>query len=61
MKANVGGIDKWLRIALGIALIVWAATGGPVWAWVGIVPLLTGLFNFCPLYRLLGVNTCART
>lgn len=60
MKANVGGVDKWIRIALGIALIVWAATGGPVWAWLGIVPLLTGLFNFCLLYRLLGVSTCPR-
>lgn len=60
MKANVGGVDKWLRIALGIALIVWAATGGPVWAWIGVVPLATGLFNFCPAYRLLGVNTCRR-
>ena len=60
MKANVGGIDKWIRIALGIALIVWAATGGPAWAWLGIVPLLSGLFGFCPLYRVLGVNTCPR-
>jgi Protein of unknown function (DUF2892) len=60
MKANVGGIDKWLRILAGVALIAWAATGGPVWAWVGVVPLATGLFNFCPLYRLVGINTCRR-
>ena len=58
MKANVGGVDKVLRIVLGVALIAWAATGGPVWAWVGVVPLLTGLFNFCPLYALLGMSTC---
>lgn len=58
MKANVGGADKWLRIAVGVALIAWAAMGGPAWAWIGVVPVLTGLFNFCPLYALLGMNTC---
>lgn len=60
MKANVGRADKWIRILLGLALIAWAATGGPVWAWIGVVPLATALFNFCPLYRVLGVNTCRR-
>jgi hypothetical protein len=60
MKANVGGVDKWLRIAAGLALIAWALAGGPAWAWIGVVPLATGLFNFCPVYRLLGMNTCRR-
>ena len=60
MQANVGQADKWVRIVVGVALIVWAATGGPVWAWIGVVPLATGLFNFCPLYRLIGINTCRR-
>lgn len=60
MKTNVGSVDKWLRVAVGLLLIVWAATGGAVWAWIGVVPLATGLFNFCPLYALLGVNTCKR-
>lgn len=59
MKTNVGGIDRILRIVVGIALIAWALMGGPVWAWVGIVPLATGLIGFCPLYPLLGVNTCS--
>ncbi|HEX4909234.1 MAG TPA: DUF2892 domain-containing protein [Permianibacter sp.] len=58
MKSNVGGIDKLLRIGAGIGLIAWALLGGPVWAWVGVVPLATGLFNFCPLYTLIGLNTC---
>lgn len=58
MKANVGGVDKLLRIVVGVALIAWAATGGPVWAWIGVVPLLTGVFNFCPLYAALGMSTC---
>ena len=58
MKSNVGGIDKLLRIGAGIGLIAWALLGGPVWAWIGVVPLATGLFNFCPLYTLIGINTC---
>lgn len=58
MKSNVGGIDKLLRIGAGIGLIAWALLGGSVWAWIGVVPLATGLFNFCPLYTLLGINTC---
>lgn len=59
MKANVGGIDKAVRIILGLALIAWAAVfDGPVWAWIGVIPLATGLINFCPLYSLIGINTC---
>jgi hypothetical protein len=60
MKLNVGGIDRILRIVVGLALIVWALMGGPVWAWIGIVPLGTGLFSFCPLYSMIGMNTCAK-
>ena len=60
MQANVGGADKWLRIVVGQALIAWALMGGPVWAWIGVVPLATGLFNFCPPYKLVGINTCRR-
>lgn len=59
MKSNVGGIDKTLRIVAGIALIALAAMGTiGVWGYIGVVPLLTGLFNFCPVYPLLGINTC---
>lgn len=58
MKANVGGIDRILRIVVGIALVAWALLGGPVWAWIGVVPLATGLVGFCALYPLLGINTC---
>lgn len=61
MKANVGNIDKWVRILVGLLLIAWVAVGdGPTWAWIGVVPLATGLFKFCPLYRLLGINTCRK-
>ena len=58
MKINVGGIDKILRIAVGLALIAWALVGGPVWAWVGVVPLATGAIGWCPAYNLFGMNTC---
>lgn len=58
MKANVGGIDKILRIIVGIALIAWALMGGPVWAWIGILPLVTGTLGWCPAYTLIGLNTC---
>jgi hypothetical protein len=61
MKANVGSIDRILRIVVGLALIAWAAAlGGPIWAWIGVVPLATGLFKFCPAYTLLGMNTCPK-
>lgn len=59
MKSNVGGMDKIARIVIGVALVVLAAMGQiGVWGYIGIVPILTGLFNFCPLYPLLGINTC---
>lgn len=58
MKCNVGGIDRILRIVVGLVLIALALTGTVgVWGWIGIMPLATGLFKFCPAYILLGVNT----
>ena len=61
MKSNVGGIDKIIRILAGVALIAWALMGGPVWAWIGVVPLATGLLGWCPAYTLFGMNTCPRS
>jgi hypothetical protein len=59
MKANVGSIDRVLRLVLGLALIALAATGiVGAWGWLGVVPVATALFRFCPAYTLLGVNTC---
>ncbi len=59
MKTNVGGIDRILRIAIGVALIALAATGSiGWWGWLGIVPLLTGVMGSCALYSLLGFSTC---
>lgn len=59
MKFNVGGIDRILRIVVGLALVGWALSGGPVWAWVGLVAIGTGAIGFCPLYPLIGLNTCS--
>ncbi|MFC0239471.1 YgaP family membrane protein [Rhodopseudomonas telluris] len=58
MSANVGMIDRLLRAVVGIGLIYWALTGGPVWAWIGVVPLLTAAVGFCPAYTLFGIRTC---
>ena len=58
MKTNVGGIDKIIRILASVALIAWALMGGPVWAWIGVVPLATGLLGWCPAYTLFGMNSC---
>jgi hypothetical protein len=59
MKLNVGGIDRKVRIALGLALIAWALLGGPVWAWIGVLALATGAMGWCPPYALLGISTCS--
>lgn len=58
MKVNIGGLDRTLRIAVGVALIAWAIFGGPVWAWIGVIPLATGLVGFCGAYSIFGINTC---
>jgi len=61
MKANVGGVDKILRIVLGLVLIGLAIAGiGVPWTWIGVIPLATGLINFCPLYMLVGTSTCKK-
>jgi membrane protein implicated in regulation of membrane protease activity len=60
MKSNVGGMDRVLRIVLGLVLIGLTLTGNiGVWGWLGIVPLATGLLGWCPPYAMLGFSTCA--
>lgn len=59
MQANVGGIDRILRIVVGIVLIALAASGSVgVWGYIGVVPLLTGLVGWCPAYLPFGFKTC---
>ena len=59
MKLNVGGIDRILRIVVGLVLIALAVTGTVGWwGWLGVIPLATGLLRVCPAYSILGMNTC---
>ncbi|EGV51789.1 hypothetical protein QQ73_19610 [Candidatus Endoriftia persephone str. Guaymas] len=60
MTKNVGGIDRILRLIVGIALLVWGfVLSDPInwWGAIGIVPLFTALINWCPIYPLIGMNT----
>lgn len=57
-KSNVGGLDRMARVFLGWVLILLVFVGPKTpWGWLGLIPLLTGTFKFCPLYRLFGWNT----
>jgi O-antigen ligase len=59
MTRNMGQTDRILRFAVGALLIILALTGTiGAWGWIGIVPIATAALNFCPAYRLLGINTC---
>ena len=59
MKANVGSIDQAVRVIVGLALIVATLVGAVgLWGWIGILPLLTGSFRFCPAYIPFGISTC---
>jgi len=56
---NEGTVDRVLRVVVGAVLIGLVFVGPQTpWGWIGLVPLATGLVGFCPLYRVLGVNTC---
>lgn len=59
MKANVGGADKIIRIILGAVLVSLVFIGPKTqWGWIGLIPLLTGVFSYCPLYQLIGFSSC---
>lgn len=67
MTTNVGMLDRFLRIVVGLALVAWALGWGPAigvpttsyaWiGWIGVIPLVTGLLGACPAYTLLGLST----
>ncbi|WP_338466804.1 DUF2892 domain-containing protein [Novosphingobium sp. ZN18A2] len=58
-KTNVGSLDRIARIVLGVILIALVFVGPKTpWGWLGIIPLATGLLRTCPLYSILGLNTC---
>jgi Protein of unknown function (DUF2892) len=59
MKANEGGLDRILRIVVGLGLLSLVFVGPQTpWGYVGLVPLITGLIGFCPLYAVFGLSTC---
>lgn len=58
MKTNIGNVDRVLRIVVGGGLVIATAMGIiPVWGWIGVIPLVTGIAGFCPLYSLLKIST----
>lgn len=61
LSLNVGNIDRSIRVVLGLALIALAATQTiGAWGYLGIIPLVTGVVAYCPLYSLFGIRTCSR-
>jgi len=55
---NIGNIDNILRVLLGMVLLSLIFIGPSTpWGWLGLVPLVTALISFCPIYRILGINT----
>ncbi len=60
MSCNVGGIDRILRVIVGLGLVAYAFFGAQPIAYIGIVPLVTGLFGFCPIYPIFKISTCKK-
>lgn len=62
MEKNEGNLDRMIRVLLGLALIAYAllmpTASLAVIAWIGVIPLVTGLIGWCPIYRIFGMNTC---
>ena len=59
LKTNAGSLDRGMRVAVGLLLISLVFFGPQTpWGWLGLIPLATGLIGWCPLYRMLGMNTC---
>jgi hypothetical protein len=59
MKTNEANLDRALRVVIGVVLLALVFVGPhTAWGWLGLIPLATGLFGFCPLYRLVGIDTC---
>lgn len=60
MRTNESSVDRALRVVLGIVVLSLVVVGPrSPWGLLGLVPLLTGLVGFCPLYRVVGITTCA--
>jgi hypothetical protein len=57
MSKNVGGIDRIIRIILGLAIIGWGVFAQNWLGAIGAIPLFTGLLSWCPMYMPMGINT----
>ena len=59
MYENIGRIDRLLRLLIGLTLLAMRVLGMVgLWGWMGLIPMATALFKFCPAYMLLGIKTC---
>lgn len=60
MLTNEGTLDRVLRVALGLVLLALTQVGpATLWGYLGVIPLVTGVVGFCPVYRLFGADTRA--
>ena len=57
MKANIGSIDRIIRFILGAVIIILGFYFQSWWGAIGILPIITGLVNYCPAYGLIGIST----
>lgn len=57
MACNVAVWDRIIRIIFGILLLIWTVAGGPFWGLIGIIPIATGSWGFCPFYALAKIRT----
>ena len=61
MKKNIGSVERGIRVVAGLAILSLAVIGPKSpWAFLGAVPLLTGLIGWCPPYAVLGISTCRK-
>ncbi|MBK7964207.1 MAG: DUF2892 domain-containing protein [Bacteroidetes bacterium] len=58
MKANESSNDRVFRVFLGVTIAMFFVYQNSAWALIGLVPFITGIVGICPLYSILGINTC---
>lgn len=60
-KTNEGTTDRTMRVIFGVVLVSLVFVGPQTpWGWLGLIPIATGLSGWCPLYTVLGINTCSK-